>query len=171
MLRYEIERNGYAATINRLVDKYANYLTPSNNPAEGTPAMVLSYFPFNFPTGFWPVLAVSQEAPEVGPPRSMRDSWIRTLRIQLRIYHLSITPAGEEGEFEFEDGRETAMRATTAVWSNWFKAFEADQEMANYNIRMTVEMGDRDQQGRFISQLNAPHNILWLHSTTIEIAT
>lgn len=170
-LRYEIEAQGYYVVANRFVQKFTSYLTPTNtkNPPDGVPAMVLDYFPFNF-SDKWTILAVAALAPEVDPAvRGMRGSRISAINIGMRIYALSLKPKGSD--MKYEDGRQSANKATSMVWSNWFAAFEADAELWPYNISFAVDLGDQDRAGGYLRQPDRPEQVLWVHSTTARIAT
>lgn len=180
MLRYEIEAEGYYAVVNRYIEKFTYYLTPTDtkDPPLGTPAMSLTYFPFNF-SNKYPVLAVSELAPEFGRPaqsgrdgrpnQGMKGSRISAINIGLRIYALSLTP--RDGEKKYEDGRATAGDVTRAVWSNWLSAFEADQKLRPYNITLNTDLGDLNNAGGYLRQPDAPENILWVRASTLRIET
>lgn len=168
-LRYEIADEGYYTAMNRFKGKYVSYLTPTNakNPPLGTPALALDYFPYNF-TDLWTVLAVAELAPEVDEVTpSQRGSRVRAINLGLRIYALSLKKQGST--MKYEDGRATASDATAAVWSNWFAAFEADQEMWAYKIRITTGLGDQTEGGGYIRQPNQIENVLWVRASTIRI--
>lgn len=173
MLRYEIEEMGYAEVVSRYEHRFATYLEPSNNKnaPEGVPAMALEYFPVNF-TNRWPILAVSELDPEYGThqKKGIRGSRLSLIRIGVRIYHLSFKMIGDLEEYRFDDGREKAKRAARAVFSAWLQKFEAD-DVAGLEPRLRISAGDTNDVGEWNQQPNNPSNILWVHSTTVEIPT
>lgn len=161
-LVYQVE-DDYADAARSLEERYSSYLTPEVNPPEGIPAEVLTYFPYDFP-GDYPLLAVSEIAPEPGSPALESDTTVRlrALRTGVRIYHPSIIL-----NEELPDARETAKRITRAIFSNWLAAFQADEELDESAYIASITMGDRNVVGEYHFQANNPNNILWVHATEV----